>query len=318
MPPRSGLTVVAMGGNSLLDPSLPPTVTSQFEITFRALRPMAELLVRGERLVLTHGNGPQIGFLQLRSDLARGQLHEVPLDSLVADTQGALGYMIQRALRQHLRTLGAHVAIASIVTEVVVDPGDRAFGEPTKPVGRFYSAEEAHARRAQGWQMVDDAGRGFRRVVASPAPVEIVQLDIIRLLVDSGVATIACGGGGIPVTRDEGGLLQGVEAVIDKDRTSALLAAGLAAERLMITTGVDAVYRGYRSGAPERLGDVTVGELERLHAAGEFPPGSMGPKIEAAIQFVRGGGRRATICRPEDLVAAFDGATGTHVHEEQA
>lgn len=313
------LTVLAMGGHALLDPSLPPTVDVQFLTTAHAVRPITELVERGERLVITHGNGPQVGFMQLRSELARGQLHEVPLDSLVADSQGGLGFMIQRALRHELSARGLDTPIATIVTEVEVDAEDSAFTEPTKPIGSFYTAEVAERRKAEfGWQMVEDAGRGWRRVVPSPGPVAIVQLDVIRLLLDAGVIVIACGGGGIPVSRSDSERLQGYEAVIDKDRTSALLAVDLGADRLVITTATDAVYRDYHTDHARRLERTTVAELAAMQAEGQFPPGSMGPKIEAAMYFLDRGGASVTICEPHDLPAAFDGEAGTTILKEEA
>ena len=309
--------VVAMGGHSLLDPGLPPTVENQFAVTARAVVPIAELIARGQRLVLTHGNGPQVGFMQLRSDLARPTLHGVPLDSLVADSQGAIGYMIQRDLREELRRRGLGTEVVTLVTEVEVDPRDPAFDAPTKPVGKCYAVEEAEGlRRERGWTMVEDSGRGWRRVVPSPLPVEIVQLETVRRLVALGVTVIACGGGGIPVTRDPNGSVRGVEAVIDKDRTSALLASALGCRRMIITTGVDAVYRDYRGANRRAIPDIGVAELRGMMAAGEFPPGSMGPKIEAAILFLESGGDEVIICQPEALAPAFEGRAGTRIHKE--
>lgn len=316
---RAGpLVVIAMGGNSLLDPARPPTVENQFEVTARAVVPIADLIERNVRVVLTHGNGPQVGFMQLRSELARTVIHEVPLDSLVADTQGALGYMIERALRQELRTRGSGAEVVTLVTEVEVDPASRAFAEPTKPIGRFHSADEAEAlRRERGWQMVEDSHRGWRRVVPSPAPRSIVPLEVIRRLVEGGVTVIACGGGGIPVVRDVHGMIRGVEAVIDKDRTSALLAVGLGARRMMITTAVGAIYRDYLTEQRRALSNVTAAELRALDVAGQFPPGSMGPKVEAALYFLERGGEEVSICSPEALAEAYDGRAGTHVRKER-
>jgi carbamate kinase len=309
--------LIAMGGNSLLDPALPPTVQNQFAVTARAVVPIAELVARGERLLLTHGNGPQVGFMQLRSELAKGAIHEVPLDSLVADSQGALGYMIERDLREELRRRGITVEIAALVTEVEVEPDDRAFAEPTKPIGRFYDAVEAEVlRRERGWIMVEDSHRGFRRVVPSPAPVEIVQLETIRRLVAAGVIVIACGGGGIPVVRDGAGRVRGLEAVIDKDRASALLAVRLGVRRVFITTGVDAVYRDYLGPARRRLEQVTTAELRALAAERQFPPGSMGPKVEAALYALEHGVDEVTICHPDALVEAFEGRAGTRIRKE--
>jgi carbamate kinase len=307
-----------MGGNSLLDPALPPTVENQFEVTARAVLPIAELVARGEHLLITHGNGPQVGFMQLRVELSREEIHEVPLDSLVADSQGALGYMIQRDLREVLRRRGLDTEVATIVTEVEVDPHDRAFEDPTKPVGKFYTAEEAGAlRRERGWNMVEDSHRGWRRVVPSPAPVEIVQLPTIRRLVDAGVTVIACGGGGIPVMRDAEGRVHGVEAVIDKDRASALLALRLGVRRMFVTTGVDAVYRDYLTDRRRALRCAGVAELKAMAAEGQFPPGSMGPKIDAAIRFVEAGGHEVLVTRAESLSEALEGKTGTFIRAER-
>lgn len=307
-------TVVAMGGNSLLDPALPPTVENQFNVTQRAVVPIVDLIARGEHLVLTHGNGPQVGFMQLRSELSRDHIHEVPLDSLGADSQGALGYMIQRLIREEMGRRGIKNEIASIVTETEVDPKDPAFSNPTKPVGKFYSAEQAETfRKERGWQMVEDSKRGYRRVVPSPIPVRIVQLDTIRRLVDAGVTVISCGGGGIPVMVDDTGHIRGLEAVIDKDRASALLAVQLGASRLIITTGVDVIYRDFLTDHKKALPETTISELKELAAQKQFPPGSMGPKVEAAIYFLEHGGESCVICRPEALAEAFEGRAGTRI-----
>jgi carbamate kinase len=309
--------LIAMGGNSLLDPGLPPTVENQFAATARAVVPIAGLIGRGEHLVLTHGNGPQVGFMQLRVELAKEFIHEVPLDSLVADSQGAMGYMIQRDLREVLRRRGLANEVATVVTEVEVDPDDRAFQEPTKPIGKFYTESEATMlRRERGWEMVEDSHRGWRRVVPSPAPIEIVQLDTIRRLVDGGVTVIACGGGGIPVMRDGEGRIRGLEAVIDKDRASALLAVRLGVRRMFVTTGVDAIYRDYLTDRRAPLRETTARELASMAAARQFPPGSMGPKVEAAIHFLERGGEEVVICHPEALAEAFDGRAGTRIRKE--
>jgi len=306
--------LVAMGGNSLIDRSLPPTVENQFLITSRAVAPVADLLVRGAKIALTHGNGPQVGFMQLRAHLARDEVHEVPLDSLVADTQGAIGYMIQRDLREQLRLRGKEAEVATLVTEVRVDPNDPEMENPRKPVGRFYTLEEAEEmKRDRGWDMVEDAGRGYRRVVPSPYPQEIVQLETIRRLANDGVTVISCGGGGVPVVRETDGTIRGVEGVIDKDRTSALLANALGCKRMIITTGVERIFRDFSSATPEGIEETTASELRKMAADGQFPPGSMGPKVEAACTFLDRGGEEVTICRPQDLVAAYDGAAGTTI-----
>jgi carbamate kinase len=312
---RPELTVLALGGHALIDPELPPTVPNQFDVTRRAMMPVAKMLCeRGDALVLTHGNGPQVGFMQLRSELASQSIHTVPLDSIVADTQGSLGYMIQRALREDLAKLCAAAEVVTVVTEVEVDPQRRSFTERTKPIGLFYTAEEAEVlREERGWDIAEDPGRGYRRVVPSPNPVRVLQLDSIARLVDDGVIVVACGGGGIPVIRDEEGNLSGYEAVIDKDRASALLAHQLGAGRLVITTAVDAVYVDWLGPDRRALGRVTVDELTRYVDSGEFPAGSMGPKVEAAIKFVNAGGREAIVCAPNNLLDALEGKSGTWI-----
>jgi carbamate kinase len=311
------LTVIACGGNALIDPNLPPTVANQFAVAARAMVPVAELIEGGARVILTHGNGPQVGFMQLRSELASDEIHEVPLDSLVADTQGAIGYMIQRALREELHSRTLRTEVVSVITEVLVDRNDRAFEEPTKPIGRFYDKEDAlQLGASRGWEMVEDSYRGWRRVVSSPSPVKVMQLNTIRRLVDDGVVVVSCGGGGIPVQRTRDGRIEGIEAVIDKDRTSALLAVGLGARRLVITTEVDCVYRDFRQPTQQCLVRTHVEEVRALDREGQFPAGSMRPKIEAAIFFLCRGGHEVIICRPEHLIAAFAGKAGTRIYKE--
>ncbi|TNF38141.1 MAG: carbamate kinase [Deltaproteobacteria bacterium] len=310
----SDVTVLALGGNSLIDPSQPPTVANQFALTAAAMGPVADLISAGERLVITHGNGPQVGFMLLRVELSKNVLHEVALDSLVADTQGALGYMIQRSLRELLHYRGRQDEVASVITEVFVDPEDPALAHPDKPIGKFYTAAEAaELADRHGWTMVEDAHRGHRRVVPSPEPRGIVQLETIRRLCDAGVTVIACGGGGIPVVEDPDGHTRGIEGVIDKDRASALLALELGAKRLLITTGIDYVYVDFHGPNERALRDVTLAEVEELDRAGHFAPGSMGPKMQAAVSFLRGGGQEVIVCRPELLADAIAGRTGTRI-----
>lgn len=308
-------TVIAIGGHSLLDPDLPPTVANQFEVTRQAMGPIADLVERGERLVITHGNGPQVGFMQLRSELASDTLPQVPLDSLVADTQGAIGYMIERALRAELRRRGIETPVATIVTEVEVDPEDPAFSAPTKPIGRFYELAEAEElSRTKGWQMMVDPKRGTRRVVASPEPKRIVQFSTIAQLCDLGILVICCGGGGIPVSRSADGQVVGHEAVIDKDKVSSLLAVGLDSPRLAITTSVDRVYSDYYGDAPKPLARLSSDEAYAMHMRGEFGAGSMAPKVEAAISYLDAVDGEMIICLPEDLVRAIEGRAGTRIH----
>ncbi len=310
-------SVIAIGGHSLLSPDLPPTVANQFAVTQESVKPIADLIDRGEHVVLTHGNGPQVGFMQLRSDIARDTLPEVPLDSLVADTQGAMGYMIERALRAELRRRGNRSQVATIVTEVEVDPDDAAFSAPNKPIGRFYEPDEAESlARERGWTMMVDPKRGARRAVPSPQPLRIVPMTTIEQLCELGITVICCGGGGIPVSKSPDGQIVGHEAVIDKDRVSMLLAVHLGAPRLIITTSVDYVYEDFYSDVPTPLPELTASRAQALADAGHFAEGSMAPKIEAALGFLEVIDGEAIICSPGDLIAAVDGNAGTHVRRD--
>jgi len=310
--------VIAIGGHSLLAPDLAPTVANQFAVTREAMKPIADLIERGERLVLTHGNGPQVGFMQLRSELASETLPEVPLDSLVADSQGAMGYMIERALRAELRRRGNDTQIVTIVTEVEVDPHDPAFDAPDKPIGRFYELEEAQSlARKHGWCLMEDPKRGARRVVASPKPLNIVQASTIEQLCNLGITVICCGGGGIPVSKTDDGRIVGHEAVIDKDRVSMLLAVRLGAPKLIISTSVDHVYEDFYSDTPKPRPELTSAEAQSLAADGHFAAGSMGPKIEAAVSYLAAIDGEMIICSPDQLVDAVDGHAGTHIRRNQ-
>jgi carbamate kinase len=309
--------VIAIGGHSLLDPDLAPTVANQFAVTRRAMGPIADLLERGAHLVMTHGNGPQVGFMQLRSELARDEVPEVPLDSLVADSQGAMGYMIEAALRAELRTRDHDDPVVTIVTEVEVDADDPAFDHPNKPIGRFYEPDEAdELARERGWQLMADPKRGVRRVVPSPQPRRIVQLDTIERLVGLGITVICCGGGGIPITVTDDGQVTGREAVIDKDRVSMLLAVRLGAPLFVITTSIDGAYADYYSDEPRFLPSMTSSEAAELLERGEFAAGSMGPKIEAAIDYLDAIDGEVIICLPDALVEAIDGRAGTHIRRD--
>ncbi len=311
-------TVIAIGGHSLLAPDLPPTVANQFAVTRQAMKPVADLLEWGEHLILTHGNGPQVGFMQLRSEMARDSLPEVPLDSLVADSQGAMGYMIERALRAELRQRGNDSRVVTIVTEVEVDAEDPAFDAPNKPIGRFYDAVEAAALvQERGWQVMEDPKRGVRRVVASPQPQRIVQLATIEQLCDLGITVICCGGGGIPVSRAEDGQITGQEAVIDKDRVSMVLANKLNAKRLVITTSVDGVYEDFYSDNPIRHAELSVSQVREMQARDQFAAGSMAPKMEAAVDYLEATDGGAIICLHDDLVGAIDSDAGTHIRRDQ-
>ncbi len=309
----SRLAVVAIGGNSLIKGDR-RTVPDQFAATRETAVHIASMIKAGWDVVITHGNGPQVGFILLRSELASHVLHTVPLDSCGADTQGALGYMIQQCLYNEFLRQKIDRRAATVVTQVVVDAHDPAFTNPTKPIGPFFDEEKARRYASErGWVVREDAGRGWRRVVPSPRPLEIVERDAILHLAQSGYAVIAVGGGGIPVVREADGQLRGVEAVIDKDYASALLATTLRADLFLISTSVDRVAINYRQPGEQFLARLTVGEAARHLADGQFPAGSMGPKIEACLQFLQQGGRRAIITSPERLAAALRGRAGTHI-----
>jgi carbamate kinase len=264
--------------------------------------------------VITHGNGPQVGFILLRSEHSRGILHQVPIDSIVADTQGALGYQIQQALENEFRRRKLKASVATIVTQTLVDPDDPAFAKPSKPIGQFYTRAEAEDRmRVEKWAMVEDAGRGWRRVVASPRPVRIIESEVIKHLVKDGCVVIAAGGGGIPVVADEQGNLSGVAAVIDKDLASAVLAEAISADLLVISTTVERVCLNYGKPNEQPLNAITAAEAGRYLAEGHFQAGSMLPKVQACLQFLEAGGREAIITCPQSLVAALAGATGTRI-----
>jgi carbamate kinase len=306
--------VVAIGGNSLIKDKEHQTVPDQFARTDETCLHIADIIKEGWRVVITHGNGPQVGFILLRSELASEVLHTVPMDSCGADTQGALGYMIQQLLTNRLRRIGAERPVVTVVTQVVVDSDDPAFGNPSKPIGPFYDEDRARRyQREQDWAIMEDAGRGWRRVVPSPLPKEIVELEAIRRLLESGFVVVAVGGGGIPVIRDTEGDLHGVEAVIDKDYASGLLATGLEADLFLISTAVEKVYLNYGEPDQKPLDHLTVGEAREYIDQGHFPPGSMGPKMKAVVQFLERGGQEALITSPENLARALRGETGTRI-----
>ncbi|MEP7199612.1 MAG: carbamate kinase, partial [Chloroflexota bacterium] len=306
--------VVAIGGNSLIADPKHQSVPDQFAATRETAVHLAAMIELGWNLVVTHGNGPQVGFILLRSDLSAHVLHTVPLDSCGADTQGALGYMIQQCLQNEFRRRGIARQAATVVTQVLVDRNDPAFTKPSKPIGSFYDKTKAREHmQTRGWTMVEDAGRGWRRVVPSPKPQAIVEVDAIKHLIADGFIVIAVGGGGIPVVRDDAGLLRGVEAVIDKDYASSLLANSIDADLLLISTGVEQVAINYKQPSQQTLARLTVADAKKHLADGQFPAGSMGPKIEAAIQFIERGGREALITNPENIARALRGETGTRI-----
>jgi len=302
--------VIALGGNAFATPDTPLTMAGQFQFAERLARQIAPLFDGGRQIVITHGNGPQVGQMLVRVEEALGKAYEVPLEVCVAESEGELGYVLQQSLYNVLAEGDVSPRIASVLTQVVVAPDDPAFSAPTKPIGQFYSFEQAEQLRERGFVLHEDAGRGFRRVVASPRPIRIIEGGVVAALLELGVTVIAAGGGGIPVV-ERGAQLVGVDAVVDKDLTSALLGEALGARDLLILTGVPCAYRDFDTPEQQPLARITTSEARALRDAGHFAPGSMGPKIEAAIQFASRPGSRAIICNPDSAVSALAGECGT-------
>jgi carbamate kinase len=307
------VTVLAIGGNSLIRSKDRSSFADQLATTADTCRHIADIVEAGYDIVVTHGNGPQVGFILIRSHLARNRLPEIPLDACNAQTQAEIGYMIQQSLDNEFKQRRTAKPVVTVVTQVVVDAADPAFQHPSKPVGPFYTkGEAAKLERELGWVLREDAGRGFRRLVPSPRPIEVVERPQVESLLSSGAVVVACGGGGIPVVRDNG-TLKGVAAVIDKDLASSLLAGEIGAERLVISTAVEQVYLNYGQANQTALGRVSAREMKDHLAAGQFPDGSMGPKIEAALDFLRRGGKEVVITDPDHLADALAGKAGTHI-----
>lgn len=308
------LIVIAIGGNSLIEDSKHVTVSAQYKAASKTAHHIARLIKEGHKVVIVHGNGPQVGYILLRAEYARKILHTVPLDSCVADTQGAIGYQLQKALGNELNLLGMDLDVATVVTQVLVDDSDPSFSNPTKPIGSFMQKEEAEYHRDNdGWAVVEDAGRGWRRVVASPEPKEIIESGTIRKLIDSGVIVIAAGGGGIPVVREDDGLLYGREAVVDKDLAAALLAKQIGADMFVISTAVEKVCLNYNKSNEKKLDTITVKEAREYMAEGHFAPGSMLPKMKAITDFVSSTGGLGMITDPAHLYDALYSDAGTKI-----
>lgn len=308
------IAVVAVGGNSLIKDKAHQTVPDQYAAASESMTHIAGMIQAGWEVVVTHGNGPQVGFILRRSELSKHELHEVPLDYCGADTQGAIGYMFQQALYNEFHKRGMEKQAATVVTQVVVDRHDQAFENPSKPIGSFMEQAMAQQRaEAEGWSVVEDAGRGWRRVVPSPLPVRIVQRDAIDSLIHGGFVVIAVGGGGIPVVEDDQGNLAGVEAVIDKDFASALLASTLKANLFLISTAVPQIALNYNQPDQQWLERITVAEARQYMQQGHFAKGSMLPKVQAAINYLEAGGEEALVTDPENIERALAGETGTRI-----
>lgn len=308
------LIVIAIGGNSLIEDSKHVTVASQYEAANKTAKHIARLVKAGNRVVIAHGNGPQVGYILRRAEIASQELHTVPLDSCVADTQGAIGYQLQMALDNQMALDGIKKNIATVVTQVEVRDDDPSFKKPTKPIGSFMSQEVAlEHKEKDNWNVVEDAGRGYRRVVASPKPVSIIELETIKCLLDNGIIVIAAGGGGIPVVKNSDGTLSGREAVIDKDLAAAMLAKDLKAEMFVISTAVPKVCLNFGKPNQQTLDTITTKDAEKYMAEGHFAPGSMLPKIQALTDFVKSTGNMGIVTDPENLYDAVYGDMGTKI-----
>jgi carbamate kinase len=305
--------LLAVGGNSLIRAGEKGTAAEQLANAQRTAAEIVTLIGKGYHLVITHGNGPQVGAALLRSERAASQVPAQPLDVCGACSQGEIGYLLEQSLTNELAKAAIHTPVIAMLTQSVVSADDPAMQHPTKPIGPFYSRQEAEERRRNlGWQIVEDASRGYRRIVPSPEPVEILELDVIRDLVGHGVLVVACGGGGIPVVRHDGAL-RGTDAVIDKDRASSLLAAKLGADLFVISTDTDYVYLDYKKPTQRPIRFATATELEKHLNDGQFPPGNMGPKIESVLRFLEAGGKEAIITSGENLSQAVIANAGTHI-----
>jgi carbamate kinase len=310
----ASMTVVSLGGNAILPAGGPGRIQEQFSVTEATMVQVLGLLRAGERVILTHGNGPIVGNILVRNEAAADLIPPTPLYICGADSQGGIGFMLQQALHNVSMRSGIDTHVVTVITQTVVDPHDPAFSNPTKPIGPFYEEEEARRlTRERGWHIKEDAGRGWRRLVPSPEPIRIVELETIRSLVGIGQVVIAAGGGGIPVTQTETGEYRGIEAVVDKDLASVVLAAAVGADRLIIVTDVDRVALNFGQPDQQDLDQMTVAEARRYLADGQFPPGSMGPKVRGSIRFLENGGKAVLITSARRLPEALMGEAGTRI-----
>jgi carbamate kinase len=308
------LAVVAVGGNSLIADETRVSIPYQSETAAETAHEIAEILSRGWNVVVTHGNGPQVGFILRRSEIGQHEVPPIPMNYATSNTQGSIGYMFQRSLDNELRRRGSPRRAVAVITQTLVDREHPAFDDPTKPIGPHMDESTARRHAAeQGWIVKEDAGRGWRRVVPSPPPLRILEVEAIRDLIGAGHVVIACGGGGLPVVEDEAGDLHGVEAVVDKDHASSLLARELGAELLLISTAVDRVSVHFNQPGQRWLDRLTVAEARAYATAGHFAAGSMGPKVEAILDFVEASGGRGVISDPAHLVGALTGDAGTTI-----
>ena len=311
---NKGLAIVAVGGNALIKDNQHKTVQDQYAAAVDTMAHIADMIAEGWNVVVTHGNGPQVGFILRRSELSAHELHEVPLDYCGADTQGSIGYMFQQALYNEFVRRKMQKSAVTVVTQTIVDRNDPAFQNPTKPIGSFMDEEQAKMRMEKdGWTVVEDAGRGWRRVVPSPIPLRIVEADAINALIDKGFVVIGVGGGGIPVIETPEGKLIGVEAVIDKDFGAAILASMLKADLFLISTAVEKVAINFNKPNQQWLDQMTAAEARQYLQEGHFAKGSMLPKIQAILKYLDNGGKKALITDPAHIKDALNGKTGTWI-----
>jgi carbamate kinase len=317
MTKKHRVVVIALGGNALIMEGQRGTIAEQFENTRKSLDGIVYCLKQGYGVVITHGNGPQVGNLLLMVEASRDQVPELPLGVCVADTEGAIGYMIQQSLTNRLRKEGLDRCVVTVLTQVIVDKHDNAFSNPTKPIGPFFAREDAERfRKEKGWHIMEDSHRGYRRVVASPNPLKVVEDRAVRGLLEAGDIVIAAGGGGIPVIMKEDGDLEGVDVVVDKDLASSVLARDIKADCLMMITGVEQVFLNFKQPNERALKALTVKEAQKYLKEGHFPPGSMGPKIQAAINFLNWGGEVAIIAAIDKVKEALEGIAGTKITKD--
>lgn len=308
------LAAVAIGGNSLIKDKTRPEVPEQWEAVRETCVHVADMVASGWNVVVTHGNGPQVGFILRRAELAAGEVHTVPLDIIGADTQGSIGYMLQQSLQNELRRRGIRKPVVTVVTQVLVGAQDPAFENPTKPIGGFLPEDKAREFEDEGWRIVEDpAGRGWRRVVASPQPKQVIELDAVITLLKQGFVVVTVGGGGIPVVEDASGNRQGVYAVIDKDLATSLLATGVGADLFLISTDIEQVAVNFNKPGQRWIDRMTASEAKAYLKEGHFAAGSMGPKVEAVLRFLDSGGEQGLITSPENIRRALNSETGTWI-----
>ncbi|HFC11985.1 MAG TPA: carbamate kinase [Anaerolineae bacterium] len=305
--------LIAIGGNSLITDKNHSDIPHQWDAVRETCRHLADMIDAGWRLIITHGNGPQVGFILRRGELAANEVHTTPLDLIVADTQGSIGYMLQQGLKNELRKRGKKAKVVTVVTQMLVNADDPAFQNPTKPIGSFMDEATAQSFAAEGWDVVEDAGRGWRRVVASPKPFRAVELDSIKDLISADNIVIVSGGGGIPVVADDAGNLSGVNAVIDKDFGGAMIAREMAVDLFLISTGVEKIAINFGKPTQKDLDQISVNDLTALIPEGHFAPGSMLPKVQAVADFVSKAGKPAVITDPSNIARALKKEAGTWI-----